>query len=238
MKISVIFDGKTCGDIVVGHTTHKFKHEECFDFDIGQNGFFLINLLAEMDCTVKDIKIDGDSVRELIYLGYKEYNGNKIQPCTHLKAGDRWYYPCILPLSSFINFVKSKFRNGFIGNDLFELFNIYTPQSVKINDHFPKVLKDYFEFNSSFEVIDRNNNIEWFSGKCMLPYQSCSLEYPKAQMSEEFMNNIHDIDWAESVSRQVDINKKEFGLHDNINNARYPHAVVNQSKNTRKGRIF
>lgn len=215
MKVSIIFDSKTTGDISLLHTTHSFIQQEQFDLDVEHNGFFLINFTPETDCTIKDIKIDGDSVRELIYLGYKDHNGDKIQPCTDIKAGDKWCYPCMLPLSSFINFVKSKFRNGHIGNNLSEYFNVYMPESIKINDLFPKVLKDYFEFNGSFEVIDKNDNIKWFSGGCVLPYQPCNLKYPKEEMSEEFLNNFNDIDWSESISHQVNINKEEYGLDDN-----------------------
>lgn len=234
MKISIIFENNTSGKITINKNIYNFKNEKKIDFEIEQNGFFLLKLLTENDCAIKDILIENDSIRELIYLGYSDLKNIKIQPYVDIKSQQEWSFPLILPLSDFLNFIKTNIRNGYFGKNLFDIFKIYIPESIEINSSFPRVLQDYFKKDSSFSVIEnKGKNVEWFSNECELPFQSCSLYYPKEELSNEFMKNFSDIDWNLSVSHQVSVNKKEYNLDNSQTWKKFEIIKKDLSKNWR-----
>ena len=215
MKISLVFKNNASGKITVNNSDYEFKDTKFFDFQIKQTGFFLLKFLSRNECVIKDILVENDSVRELIYLGYAELKDKKIQPYTNIKPNEEWCFPLILPLSNFLNFIKTNIRNGYFGQDIFKIFKIYMPESIKIKNFFPTVLRNYFEQDNSFSIIEpKGNNVKWFTNECELPFQPCSMSYPNNELSTEFLKNLSDIDWDLSPSPQQAVNKEEYNVTD------------------------
>jgi hypothetical protein len=127
------------------------------------------------DYKIVDVLIDGDSLglNNLLYLSWGELiQGSKIQPCIELNSYLKtWTLPFMSPLASWVGLTATKHFNGLLGLDISEHRQIFWPQSISLSEKWPKIIKDFFKFNTDFGCYDNvhldhwlhNHNIPWLS---------------------------------------------------------------------------
>lgn len=124
---------------------------------------FGLHTLKIVNCSDKkvafdQVSIDGASLRKLLYLSWTITGaGQRIQPCTEVWERDQcWTLPFGNPLSHWIAAVETKIPNDYYGKDLSESFCIWYPDRLELPDRFPQIVKDFFNHNFDFTVVNKS----------------------------------------------------------------------------------
>lgn len=152
------------------------------------NGFYLLEVSSSNQFTVESVSVDDVSIQELLYLSWVDNNGVKIQPRTTVNIGETWVMPLIFPLSAMFSEVKNQIPNDHLGQNLFEKFEIFTPESVELSGDYNSVIKDFFLKDLRFRVIPKQSKT-WFDENNLLPYEKSDLPYPREQLLQELSSN-------------------------------------------------
>lgn len=136
-------------------------------------GVHLIKLKLDQGqlINITDVKVDGASVRMMLYMSYIETGtGNKLQPATTLWENTQtWVLPFGNPISFWQSLVYNKLSNGDFGKNLEEKYYIYYPESIDIGNKFPMVVQSFFKHDFDFVCIPRSTPIS------QLPYYPVNL---------------------------------------------------------------
>jgi hypothetical protein len=163
------------------------------DADIS-HGFHTLEITVQQPTKFIDVEINGVSVKHTLYLGYIDD-----QLTTEVKQGT-WVLPFGNPVSWWLAECNTKFPNNVYGTDLNASYNIYYPQSIILGNQYPKVLRDFFEYNLSFHAhtkdLDPRHSTE-------VPFVALNIEYDEAQLLEEFDRNLSLIEQHAYKPKQV-----------------------------------
>lgn len=191
-------------DYTVNGNTVEIKHNI-------EHGFNMLSVKSQSPMEIIDMKIDGNSIRNYIYLSFIEEKGKRFQPATHISNTDQtWMLPLIYPYSNWISFILKHIPNGYYGSDLFKDFHFFFPDRIKIKNTFSKVLCDYFYNDSEYTIIDKEQVGNWYDGSA-LPYQRLQLDYNKVALCDEIKQNINDLKFDVDHPGQNKLNLEEFG---------------------------
>jgi len=120
---------------------------------------------------ISDVRIDNASLRMMLYLSYIEHNCQQLQPATVLWDKDQvWRLPFGNPVSFWQSLVHEKINNGEFGQNLFEKYYFYYPESMTIRDDFPTIIKSFFKHDFDFVCVPRDTLIS------QLPYCAVNLD--------------------------------------------------------------
>lgn len=178
-------------------------------------GFNKISVSSNTPCKILDVKIDGDSVRELLYLSYTTTESGEIcNPDTELSSNKQWIFPILYPLSFFVGYVKSTIPNGILGSNIFDSYKFYYPESVLLSTDFPNVIIDFFQRDAVFGIVKKTNNMVQ-----QIPFVSAP-DY--AQVTDELIKKLvsNNIDCNVSGSSSL-INANEY----NASGWRYSYFI-------------
>jgi len=141
--------------------------EKNIDFGIHQ---LSVSIVQGSRLEITDVKIDGASLRMLIYMSYLEQENNRIQPATTIwDPTQTWYLPFGNPVSFWISLVYKKITNGEFGKNLFDKYYFYYPDSIELDNTFPSIVRSFFKHNFDFVCVDRSTPIS------QLPYLPINL---------------------------------------------------------------
>jgi len=158
----------------------------------------------------ENIFIDKVNIRQFLFLSWSELDRKKIQPCTELwEENQAWYAPISNPLSLLINIGTEKFNSWELGNNLFEKYDIFYPESVEIKETFPKLIKDFFHYDFNFYVEKKIEKSELY-GNGKIPYFQFDYEYDKEALCKELHDNYEYLVQQEFIKPyQLDYNKTD-----------------------------
>ena len=184
--------------------------------DHQRSGFALLTLSCSSPIEFKDIRINGNSIRSLLYLSFIcDLEDRQIfQPGTIMDQSRHiWCMPLILPLSSFYTEVYNQLGNGQIGKNLFDSHNLFIPESIDIPDHFPQVLQDFFSYDARFCMVSKDRTKDYCdptgAGR---PYVAVDFGYDKQALLDEVTANRQDLEQYHVKMHQMDPNRLEFGV--------------------------
>jgi hypothetical protein len=125
--------------------------------DFGLHQLKIINC-SDKRVTINQVSIDDSSLRKLLYLSWSTTAaGQRVQPCTELwERNQCWILPFGNPLSHWISVTETKIPNDYYGKDLNESFCIWYPDRLEIPNHYPRVIRDFFNHNFDFTVVSRS----------------------------------------------------------------------------------
>lgn len=115
---------------------------------------------TDQKISIKRVDIDGCDLRKLFYLHWlKDTQGRDIQPCSEMwEPGQTWNLPIGYPVSYWLNLVERKFANNVLGRDLSRDYWIWYPESLELGPHVPRIMRDFFEHNFDFTVIEKKDH--------------------------------------------------------------------------------
>ena len=175
---------------------------------IGTNNLSL-KTSENINDTIKliDVIINGVNLRQAMYLAYSTHN-NGTNFCNTWFTNDinQITLPFGYPISNWLGECLKKIPNNSYGTNLYEKYDIYYPESVKIKDSFPKLMQDFMLYDFGFTVIDKHQPIK---GNKSAPLISINLEYDEAALFDEFNNNIELIKNNYYKPKQNYYNSKE-----------------------------
>lgn len=134
----------------------------CINITTNVMGFFhVLQLRSKTNkrFNIEQVHIGGCDLRKLIFLSYMINNRDEtFQPSTELWEADQtWTLPFGYPVSGWLQLVENKIPNGVLGQNLSALYEIFYPLSLKLDPSYPQILRDFFEFNFDFTLVDKDN---------------------------------------------------------------------------------
>lgn len=141
------------------------------ELDFSGLAMLTIKLLTPGKVNFQNVYLDNVNIRQFLFLSWGELNSERIQPCTDLwEVGQTWVLPISNPLSLLISIAGEKFKNGELGTNLFEKYDIRYPESINVDSSYPKLVQDFYKYNFDFYVhkkIDKgalyaNNNVPYY----------------------------------------------------------------------------
>lgn len=131
---------------------------------------------------IEFIVIDGSYLRQSLYLGWGMQGTTRIQPCTHFNNEIKMILPFGYPVSWWSGETNRQVDNGHYGKDLTDIYKLFWPESIRINESFPPLVKDFYYYNHGFTAI--KNEL-----RSKLPYQQTNLKFDTTPLLNEIMQN-------------------------------------------------
>ena len=143
-----------------------------------------IKLIQGSKVIINDLMLNDVSVRQTLYLAYNE----------NLKVNSTWLttqrpelvIPFGNPLSWWIGLCNKKIPNLYYGKNLYEFYDIYYPESIEINDQFPRLMRDFMRYNFDFCLVKKEKQILHNKN---LPWIKINLNYNEQALFNEFNRN-------------------------------------------------
>ena len=175
-------------------------------------GFCMIELSSAHALQINDVKINGESIRELIYLSFLLENGKRLQPRTDITGSHHvWCMPIIYPLSAFFSFVQNILPHHYLGKNLFDHYDFYFPESVRISGKNPRLMQDYFFYDSHFSIVEKKDIKTW-NEDVKLPFLQVNFDFDEKNCLEEIISNKKKLDFENHVPMQSKQNEIKYGL--------------------------
>jgi hypothetical protein len=168
-----------------------------------------LELLNDIDNAIKlvDVVISGVNLRQTMYLAYSTHaNGDNFCNTWLTNSTKQLTLPFGNPVSYWLAECSKKLPNKSYGTNLYERYDIYYPQSVKIKDSFPKLMQDFMQYDFGFTLIDK---LEPIKGNKLVPWLPIKFDYDELALFEEFVNNIDLIKNNYYEPKQNQYNSKE-----------------------------
>lgn len=175
----------------------------------------LVNVIGKR-FRIEQVQVGACDLRKLIYLSWVQNpQGEIFQPATELwEAQQVWTLPFAYPLSGWLEQVEKKITNDLFGQNLQSLFDCYYPQSVQLDpEKFPQMIRDFYEHNFSFTVLDRTQ-----PDLLQLPYMVYTHAIDPALVAQARQEVEHNLDYvmANGLSYgQYQANQAEYSFESN-----------------------
>jgi hypothetical protein len=124
-----------------------------------------VHLLKLQNVTGKNFQIQqasigGCDLRQQFFLSWMQnHDGSQVQPATEFwQPNQTWVLPFAYPLSGWLEMVERKIPNYMFGQNLFDHWHFYYPQSVQLDPaQFPPMVRDFYQHNVSFSMVPKLN---------------------------------------------------------------------------------
>jgi len=158
-----------------------------YDLHFGIN-FINVNSNTSEYLKILDLIIDDNSVRHLLYLAYLTKENKKIDSTWVKHDSGALTIPIGNPLGWWFTLCTKKFPNGSIGNNLYEQFEVFYPESITIpKEYYSTLLQDFFKYDFDFTVISKQEYTNSLHSE-IVPYVPIKLDYDESKLFEEFDN--------------------------------------------------
>ena len=137
-----------------------------------------------------DVTIDEISLSHYIYLSFTVKNNQRINT-TALTTNfcNEWNLPFGNPISWWEAECQPKISNGLYGKNLADTLEIFYPESIIIDNCYPKKVQDFFKYNLGFHSYNKKlNNVPM--NRPEIPFIKMNLEYDEEALYAEFVNNL------------------------------------------------
>lgn len=174
-------------------------HDSC---SIGLHVLRIQQLDNESRLEILNVKINGVSVRQTLYFGWIEQEDKKLQPATVLwEKTQIWVFPFLNPVSHWIGLLSEKLYLNSFGKNLFDLYKIYIPESIEINNKYPKGLQDFFKYNFNCTIVPK----DCYQSKD-IPFELYDIDIDTASVYNEIYQNLSYLKSISDTYYQYDYN--------------------------------
>ena len=157
------------------------------------HGFHMLKMSVVdiTDVDIVDLYLNDVSFGATRFLIFGTNKAGKVQTTSINHHVKELYIPFINPLSFWFAEVEEKIPNRFFAGGLYQSMEVYYPQSITLPEKFSKTIKDYFKYNQSFYVVDKNETVHPYYNKkipyCLAP----KINYNESELFAEFMDNLN-----------------------------------------------
>jgi len=150
-------------------------------------GINTLTLISESNDVVKitDIVLNNVSARQSLYLAYTNNKSNTW--LTH--ESKEIHIPFGNPMGWWLGEVINKIPNKMFGKNLYESFDIYYPEPVKLANIHPLLIKEFIETNFGFHVVPKNTDLL----SPDRPWTKINIEYDQDGIKQELDDNLNSI---------------------------------------------
>lgn len=196
-----------------------------------------LELLDDIEDAIKlvEVTINSVNLRQTMYLAYSNHaNGDNFCNTWLTNSVRQLILPFGNPVSHWLAECYKKLPNKSYGTNLYEKYDIYYPQSIKIKETFPKLMQDFMQYDFGFALIDRSMPTK---GNTLVPWMPIKFEYDESALFEEFNNNIDLIKNNYYEPKQNQYNSKESKNIVNWIVAMAVHSDTSRSTNLTNGLV-
>jgi len=183
------------------------------DTDIAEFGLNLLNIRLVSPpenflLKIKDFILNKVSSRQTLYLTFCQQQGKNV--CTTwLTDRDNFItIPFGNPISWWLGECAKKIPNSLYGTNLYDKFEIFYPESIKIDNKFPRLMQDFMKHNLGFYIVLKEEYSKPIHNK-KIPYLRINLEYDEHALFKEFSENINLLESDDYAPKQNEYNKGE-----------------------------
>jgi hypothetical protein len=135
---------------------------------------------------IDKILIDSVNLDSFLYFSFIITSFNVIQnPATTLDGNNKiWNLPFGNPMSFWLDLAGKKINKRHYGHNLWQYYDIFYPEKITLSQHYPKLLRDFFQYDFDFFCREKNNKL------LPIPTQQVSLSIDtelKEKSSEEIV---------------------------------------------------
>ena len=134
--------------------------------------------------------IDDADIRQTLYLSYS-IRDQRQKNNTVINDYQNWYLPFGNPASWWLTECSRNISSGKYGKNLKDHLNVFYPESIIVDNDYPKVVRDFFEYNFGFHTCDKSASVNPYHNED-IPYIALpKLEYDESALLKEFTDNLN-----------------------------------------------
>jgi len=152
---------------------------------------------------IKNISVNGSSLRQTLYFGYMLQEGKKIQPATVFY--DRNIVieiPFMNPVSTWISVLNQKMFPGELGANLHEKYSIYFPERAEVNSI--PIVRDFFRYDFDFTMLPKHGVTAENA-----PYELYDIDTP-VELYQEIYDTLDLLKCSNAQTQYNRVDDKEF----------------------------
>ena len=185
-------------------------------------GFHLLRLktlqplAADQYIKFTSVLVNGADIKQNLYLAFSDVNGVITGNTILSHRTDNWTLPFGNPVSWWLVECATTIKDKDFSQDLYKDNRIYYPESVTLDESYPKVLQDFFKYNFGFLIHDKSELDTPFN-KSTVPYAPLkNFKYDHDGLLAELLDNIEMFQTSEykpvQTTYTLDENKNKISL--------------------------
>jgi hypothetical protein len=161
-------------------------------------GFHTLSIIPTADIDKSDINIeftsgliDGADIRQTLYLSYSIRDQQRKNNTVINHYYPNWYLPFVNPASWWLAECSRNMSSGTYGKNLEDRLNVFYPESIIVGNDYPRVVRDFFEYNFGFHTCAKSASSRPFHNED-IPYVVLpNFEYNESALLKEFTDNFN-----------------------------------------------
>ena len=195
LKFNIFTDNEFLLDIFLDSEQISYTLEDntiILNSDVSM-GFHMLTfkLIKGADIRIEAGQVNGVDFRETLYLMFAVSNSDRRQTTILTIKDHTLYLPFAYPMSWWKASCQEKISSQLFASGLYDELSVYYPESVRLPDTFPKLVRDFYEFNMDFYVHPKKLlNDPYYNHE--IPYYSLEkkINYDEQALFNEFMSNL------------------------------------------------
>ena len=145
---------------------------------------------SDINIEFTTVLIDDADIRQTLYLSYS-IRDQRQKNNTVINDYQNWYLPFGNPASWWLTECSRNISSGKYGKNLKDHLNVFYPESIIVDNDYPKVVRDFFEYNFGFHTCDKSASVNPYHNED-IPYIALpKLEYDESALLKEFTDNLN-----------------------------------------------
>jgi len=181
------------------------------EIDIGINSLTikLIDAKENFVLKIKDFILNKVSARQTLYLAFGNLENKNICTTWLTNRDTVITIPFGNPMSWWLSECSKKIPNTLYGTNLYDQFEMFYPESIDIDNKFPRLMQDFMKHNLGFHTVAKNEYDHPLHNK-KIPYLNIDLDYDENLLFKEFLKNIELLNNNYYKLKQNEYNNQEI----------------------------
>ena len=169
----------------------------------------LINAKENFVLKIKDFILNNVSARHTLYLAFCHLESKNVNTTWLTNRDNVITIPFGNPISWWLSDCSKKIANNLYGTNLYEQFELFYPESIEIDNKFPRLMQDFMKHNLGFHLVAKNEYDRPLHNK-KIPYLNVDLDYDENLLFKEFLKNVELLNNNYYKPKQNEYNSQEI----------------------------
>ena len=169
----------------------------------------LINAKENFVLKIKDFILNKVSARQTLYLAFCQIESKNVNTTWLTNRDNIITIPFGNPISWWLSECSKKIPNTYYGTNLYEKFDLFYPESIEIDNKFPRLMQDFMKHNLGFHVVAKTEYDHPLHNK-KIPYLNIDLDYDENLLFKEFLKNVELLNNNYYKPKQNEYNSQEI----------------------------
>lgn len=169
----------------------------------------LINAKENFVLKIKDFILNKVSARQTLYLAFCQIESKNVNTTWLTNRDNIITIPFGNPISWWLSECSKKIPNTYYGTNLYEKFELFYPESIEIDNKFPRLMQDFMKHNLGFHVVAKTEYDHPLHNK-KIPYLNIDLDYDENLLFKEFLKNVELLNNNYYKPKQNEYNSQEI----------------------------